>query len=260
MAEGTGAVTDTDVSESDFSSEGDGHWSDEHEDITSNADVLKHARKYKTVSELTKAGFELSTKLGKTYRLPDDLTKLGDDQKTELLTRTRQLRDVPEKPEDYEFEVPEGMPRNEKLEAAFRAFAHERGYGKKDTAELMDFYHNALKASRDADEEGKKQKASKAEQEWRVRCGATYDTVEENIKRMRMKITDALGFGYTGEKGELCSKFDDCLDETEMGNKIPILQMLNYFWETYEAEGEPVEGSGAGPGKDSSHFDYKSMD
>lgn len=255
----TGTETDT---KSDLYTEGgeEQNYYDEMSGIKGNPEILEFAKKYKSAEEAIIGGFNAEKKIGSSFRLPSDLKTLSEEQRAELFSRVKTLRDVPDTPDGYEITTPEGLPHNENLESAFRQFAHERGWDKKDVSDLMNLYHQALLTSKAQQDEETNRAASQAETDFRIRCGSNFDKVMENIKRARMAISDELGFTYTNDKGELCSKLDDCLDATGLGNKAPILMMLNWIFEKNFAEGVPIVGSGAPAGEGSSFFDYNKED
>lgn len=239
--------------------EGDeGHFSDDMEMVKGNPEALAFAKKYNSAEECIMGGQNAEAKIGSSFRLPEDPKNLTDEQKGEILGYAKKFRDVPEKADGYEFEIPEGLPKNEALDKAFRAFAHERGWDKKDVKELMGFYHSALIAGREAETQKSVTDAAEARTQFQLLCaskGKTVEAAEENIKRIRFQAATELGLTYdtgtTDDNGNpiIGSKLDDALDAKDvagnrLGNQLPILQLLNYIHEKYEAEGVPVSASG----------------
>lgn len=243
-----------------FNTDGDLHFAEMDEAISSNADHLAFAKRYNNLAEFVKGAYETKQKLGSSFRLPDDLKTLSDEQRAEIVSKAVSLRDVPENAEGYEYEIPDGLTKDEALDTAFRAFAHEHKMSKSDVKEIMSFYHQAQLSAMQKHGEDVARKVREAETQFRVRCGADYDKVMENIKRARMQVTEKLGLGYTNDKGELSSKLDDCLDKTGLGNKIPILQLLNLYYEDVLAEGEPIGAESGSEGQASSFFNYDKVD
>lgn len=259
----------------------EGNYYDEMEMIKANPEALAFAGKYKSAEEAIIGGHNAEKMIGSSFRLPEDASNLTIEQKAEILGFTKKLRDVPEKPDGYEFEIPEGLSKNEALDTAFRAFAHERGWDQKDVKELMGFYHNALIGSKEAQIQESVKAAAEAKTQFQLICaskGIPVERAQENINRLRIKIATDLGFVYevVDEKGHavldekgrpvIGSRLDDALDAKDaagnrLGNQLPILQFLSYIWEKYEAEGEPISASGGlEGGKGKSFFDYDKVD
>lgn len=237
------------------------NWYEGRETITGNPEVLAFAKKYKSEDEAIIGGQKAEAKIGSSFRLPPDAKSLTTEQKGQVLGFIRQLRDVPDKPEGYEIAVPEGLPRNEQLESAFKAFAFERGWDKKDVGDLMALYHGAITTANAQKRETDVKNASKSEQELRLRWGADYQPKMDGIGRTLRHFADELGFTYENDKKEICSKLNDCLDETGLGNKVPVLMMLDHIYQKYIAEGEPILPSGGGVGgKGRDFFDYDKRD
>lgn len=226
------------------------NWYDGDEEITGNPDVLKYVKDhdFKSAGAMAKTGSELQKKLGSSFRLPDDPSGLNEEQIGQLYGVVRKLKNVPEKPDGYEIPkptLPEGLPYDENLELAFRAFMHEKGYGQKEVNDLYSFYNNARVATHNKQTEQANQEYAKAEQDFRVRKGIDYDNTMENIKRFRLWVTEKLGFGYVdSETGKTASRFDDCLNRTKLGNSIELNEAMDLVYRTYIAEGQPVKGSG----------------
>jgi hypothetical protein len=242
-------------------------WYEEDNEITSNADLMKHIKDHgfeETPTKAVRAHFELQKKMGASYRLPDDLSKLTPEQKADILARTQSLMNVPESAEGYEFDKPElpgGMSYNDNLENAYRAFCKENGVSKELANLGWNFVNNAGIAAFNQQEEQRRTKTIRAEQEFRVRKGDKFEQVMEGIKRARLHLTEKLGLGYVDkDTGETRSRLDDCLDTTGLGSSIPINEVLSYIYETYLAEGQPIKGSGEGGAKAGSFFDYSKVD
>ncbi len=254
--------TETTETEFDTETQTEGNYYDKMEGVKSSPETLKFAQKYKSAEEAIIGGQKAESHIGSTFYLPPDTSKLTDEQKGTVLTYIKQFRDVPEKPEGYEFDVPEGMPRNEVLEKAFRQFAHERDMDTKDVKELMGFYHNAIKIANEAQIQKDVTDAAEAKTKFQLICaskGIPYERAEENIKRLRFNAATELGLTYDTGKTDsngnpiIGSKLDDALDTKDaagnrLGDQLPILQFLSHIHEKYEAEGELVSASGGGSG------------
>ncbi len=251
------------------------HWSESHEDITSNADVLAFAQRYESPAAMAKAGYESRSKLGNSFRLPDDLKTLSEDQKGELSSRMKTLKTVPENAEGYEVthpDMPDGLTYDEKFESSIREFAHQRGWENKEVQEIMDFMNSGVVAAHTRLEQGQAKASSEAERDYKALCGADYKAKMLGISNLLSQATDAIGLRYTDDKGESRSKLNDCLDAiqvgkgddatikiSQIGNKVPVMQLLSWIHETFLQEGEPITGGEQGGGG-VDFFDYKTED
>ena len=239
-------------------------WYEGHDEIMSNADLLKHVQDHKFDSPVAvvKSDYELQKKLGSSYRLPNDLKSLSPEQQVDILARTKGLMDVPDKPEGYDFgelQLPEGLPRDENLEIAFKGFCKEQGISKAAAKALYDFYNTAMITTYNKNQEASVAEVKKAEQELRI--AGKFDQVMESVKRCRIWAAEKFGFGYQDTKtNEIRSRLDDCLDDTKLGNKMPILQLLAGVYDMFVAEGEPVRGSGEAGVAGRDFFKYDKVD
>lgn len=254
---------------------GDPHWSDSHEVITSNVELHDFAKRYDSEGAMAKAGYEARSKLGSSFRLPDDLKTLSEDQKGELSSRMKTLKTVPENAEGYEVnrpDMPDGLTYDESFESSVREFAHQRGWENKEVQEIMDFLNSGVVAAHTRLEQGQAKASSAAEQDYKALCGADYKAKMQGISNLLSQATDAIGLRYTDDKGESRSKLNDCLDAIQVGkgddatmeirqigNKVPVMQLLSWIHETFLQEGEPITGGEQGGGE-SGFFDYKTED
>lgn len=239
--------------------ETDAKWYDGHEAITANADVLTFAQKFADPGAMAKSGFELEKKLGSSYRLPDDLKTLNEEQRADIITKTRTLRNIPESAEAYEITVPDGVERDEPFEAAFKALMHKQGRSQEDVQELANFYTEAIKAGREVANQKLAEKFQTADTNYRIQCGSEYEQKMKETKIARLGLAKDLGCTYRdGEKDEngvelLKSKLDDALDVVDangnkLGNNPIISQMMNLIHDKLYKQHIPVDGSGSGDG------------
>lgn len=230
----------------------DEHWSAEHEDIKGDADLAKWTEKFTDIAAMAKSGRELEQKMASSYRLPDDLKSLTDEQKADILAKTTGLRDIPEKPEGYELEIPDDIEKDEAFIEAFKVLAHGRKISTGDAQALADFYMNAQKGGKEKANQETERAAATAEQELRMFWGHEYDTRMKGVEIARTQAAKALNLGYRNDADEVCSKLDDALDTKDangrrLGNNPAILQLLDYAYNNLWREAEPVGGS-AGTG------------
>lgn len=250
-------MPDTEVVDNvDTGLETEAKWYDGQEAITSNADVLAYARKYDNPGELAKAGHGLEQKLGGSYRLPDDLATLNEDQKADILTKVRTLRSIPESADGYEITVPDGVTRDDAFEGAFKALMHKQGRSQEDVQELADFYSEALAAGKSSVNQKLELDCQTAETAYRIQCGAEYDQKMKEVGIARMGIAKDLGCTYKdGTRDEsgieiIKSRLDDALDVVDangrrLGNNPIVLQMLNLVHDKLYKEAVPVDGGGS---------------
>lgn len=227
---------------------------DEHftsgEDYADLSDEIKQTvAKHKSPADTVKAYAELSKKLGSDYRLPKDLSKLNEDQKADLITKVRSLRNVPEKAEDYKIETPEGVERDEDFIGAFLAIAHKQGKTNEEVQELADFYVNAIKAGKEKLLDRQEKDAHAAETQYRIKHGVNYDNVLKGIDIARYKYAEANGLLYRVEgEDKPRSKLDDALDMVDatgrkLGNQPVILDLLYHTYVRDWKASVPIPGS-----------------
>jgi len=102
-------------------------WQSQSAYLTANPEAAKAYEKYKTLEDGIKGGHEAMMKTGKPYWLPDDHSKLTDDQKNEIRANVAKMEGVPDTPDGYELKVKEGAKAiiDEQGLADFKVFAKE---------------------------------------------------------------------------------------------------------------------------------------
>jgi len=231
------------------------HWSAEHPAIAEDEKLSAFAQKFEDVASAVKSGYELERKLGSSYRLPDDLSTLSEDQKADILSKAGVLRGVPEKPEDYEIEIDEDAEPDEDLLASFKQKAHELRAGNKDAQEWVNWFTDVMKAANMKVAQQMERDAQQAETEYRMLCGAAYEQKMKEIPLCRAKLAEELGLSVRQDKDAdgntiLRSALDDALEMRDvnnraLGNNPAILQLLNYVYDNLFREAEPVASAGA---------------
>jgi hypothetical protein len=227
------------------------HWSQEHEGIASDESLAKYATKYESIEEVVKAGHSLSQKLGSSFRLPDDLTSLNEEQRAELLTKTASMRDVPnfDNGEDYEIEIPGDVQKDEDLISTFKAWAKEQKLPRGLTQGLAELYMNITKAAQEKYVQQVLKNGQEAETNWRMKKGPAYEDSLKNITLCRMKLADKLKLPtQADDEGNMRSALDDALDMEDvagkkLGNHPAMLSLLEYVFDTQFAESPPISGS-----------------
>jgi len=114
-------------------------WHDNHAYFKDNPDAKKAFAKCKDENAAFKAGHDLMKKLGKPFYLPESADKLTADQQTEFRAALGKLHGVPEAPEGYQFNIPDGAAIDDQGVTDFKAFAHEHGIDPKTAQGLVDF-------------------------------------------------------------------------------------------------------------------------
>ena len=132
------------------------HWLDtnpDYADLAKDPDAREHFSKYKTQADQLKSHAELQKQYRKEFRVPNSLEDMKPEEVTKITDRLkgilkpehlRDLSGVPEKPEGYEFKVPEGNDKivvDEQGLTDFRAFCHEKQVPQVLAQELFDLQH-----------------------------------------------------------------------------------------------------------------------
>ena len=230
------------------------HWTDSHEAITNNADVLAYAKKYADPGALAVAGHSLEKKLGGSYRLPDDLKTLNEEQRADIVTKMRSLKDLPKTADGYEIKLAEGLKHDEPFELVIKNWAFEKGVPNEDVQGLADLYVNAMNGALEKEAQAAEKDAQKAETEYRMKHGVEYDQKMKEIDMCRMGLAKDLGLTYRVEGDDaLHSKLDDALNARDvngrcLGNNPAILQLLNFVYDRQYKESMPVITGGEEPG------------
>jgi len=112
-------------------------WHGEHEYFQSNPDATKSFSKFKTLNDSFQDHHHLMQRLGKPYHLPDDGSKLNDDQKAEIRAFNAKLAGVPDSAEGYEFKVPDNVTLDDETMGEYRQLAMERGIDPQTAQDLL---------------------------------------------------------------------------------------------------------------------------
>jgi len=133
-----------------FYAEGDGGgggggeapaWHADHPYLSENPEAAKAYSKYTDVNEALKGGHEAMKKTGMPYWLPDDHSKLTDDQKNEIRANVAKMEGVPGTPDGYNLEVSKETKAiiDERGMADFKVFAKEKNIPNGLANELLGF-------------------------------------------------------------------------------------------------------------------------
>lgn len=139
--DGSGGSTAATTAEGGKTSTAEGgkseHWTGQHEFFKSNPDAVKSFQDFKTPDDAFKAHVELRKQLSQPFRLPKDGAKLTAEQQAEIDGYYRKAKGIPEAPEGYEFDVPEGTAIDEQAMGEYRKLAHERGIDPQTAKDLL---------------------------------------------------------------------------------------------------------------------------
>lgn len=134
---------------------GDGEsWHSQYSYLQENPEAAKAFAKYKTENDAFKGAHEAFKSLGKPYRLPEDHSKLTDEQKDEIRANVAKMEGVPETADGYTVNVPADSrwPSDAEAVANLKKFAKERNWPQKDLQDLVDYEVAAMnKLGEDAD-------------------------------------------------------------------------------------------------------------
>jgi hypothetical protein len=85
----------------------EGSWQSEHQFFTDNPKAAEATAKYKTIDDYHKGAYEAMTKVGRPYWLPDDHSKLTDDQKADIRANINKMNGVPDTADGYVINIPQ---------------------------------------------------------------------------------------------------------------------------------------------------------
>jgi hypothetical protein len=139
------------------------HWLDENPDfaeVAQDEGSRETLSKYKTQADLLKGHVELQKQFRQSFRVPDSLDDLPAEEVGKITDRLKSIlkpehlrafSDIPDSPEGYAFEIPEGSMIDEQGITDFKTFAHGKGLDKKTAQDLVTFqldFVNRLNADR----------------------------------------------------------------------------------------------------------------
>lgn len=102
-------------------------WQGEHSFFSENPEAAQATAKYKDIDSYFKGAHEAMTKTGRPYWLPDDHSKLTDDQKNEIRANVAKMENVPGTADGYKYTKGKETkaPIDEQGIADFKVFAKE---------------------------------------------------------------------------------------------------------------------------------------
>lgn len=135
--------------------DGEAHFAADNPNFQSETDQNVLSR-FKTPDDAYRGLIEAQQTISRPFRLPADMSKLTDEQRTEFRAGMRKVNGVPESADGYEFTMPDGQEADEKMMSAFKNFAHTSDMSPTRATGLFDWW-NAMQA-----ENGKTSEADNA--------------------------------------------------------------------------------------------------
>ncbi|NIQ97682.1 MAG: hypothetical protein GWN87_28540 [Desulfuromonadales bacterium] len=123
------------------------HWLDTnpaYADVAGDESARNILGRYATEADQVKAHLELRRTASKPYHLPDDPAKLTEAQHAEIDQWRAKARGVPEKPEDYQINVPENLEVSDEIMGEFRQLCHRTGKTDAEANELFGLHLKTL--------------------------------------------------------------------------------------------------------------------
>jgi len=101
-------------------------WHTDYAYLSENPEASKAFSKYKEPNDAFKGAHEAMKKVGRSFWLPDDHSKLTDEQKNEIRANVAKMEGVPETPDGYDLKIEKGdVSIDEQGIADFKVFAKE---------------------------------------------------------------------------------------------------------------------------------------
>ena len=240
------------------------HWTDDFEGLRSDenfADIKQSLTKYddadNPVEAALKGAHEAQKLLGDPSRMPESFEALDDEQKAALMTKVAKMHGVPDSADGYELtrpDLPEGMPYDEAAEQSAKAYAVENKVRPAVLQGFYDIYNKMMVDRYAAQEKAKTEAADKAVTSLKTDWGGEANTKEN------MELVHRLLMTYGGNKDEEQEALVKCVDETGLGNMVPLVKALHRIAEQLVMEGRTLTSSQTGASKSGGTLDYPSMD
>lgn len=219
------------------------HFAADLPDFQSESDQTALQR-YDTPEKAFRGLIEAKQQISKPFRLPADMSKLTDDQRTEFDTGMRTLRGVPDSVEGYKFET-EGVENlDENLLKSFTEMCHKDGRNQEEANGMFNWWNQARAENQKAIDAQSEQnlnehndKADKARAElWK----GDQEANEELINRA---ITNACN---GDEEVEAANKdFKDY----DLMHSLPMAKVMLALAKKAEGEGTVIPGEIPAPSK-----------
>ena len=116
-------------------------WHSDFPCLADNPEASKAMSKYKTADAGMSAAYEAQKKIGLPFWLPDDHSKLTDDQKNEIRANVAKMEGLPETADGYVLKVKEGSKTtvDDLGMAEFKVFCKENHISNETAQKLLDF-------------------------------------------------------------------------------------------------------------------------
>jgi len=248
--------------------EADAHWTTGNEEFAADEVVSKAVSKFDSPYKLGKSYAELEKKLGSEFRIPDDVSKLSDEQKEALNARVKELSGAPKSIEDYQLDIPEEMVSliDQDAVQAIKETALEKGATQDQLNAITKTYMDNLAAAYNKQVEARNEALDAYKKELGSKASEVLGTVDSagktvelgNVQKAAMQLSKELGLDYVDSDGKPKSKLWDELEMTRLGDKVSLCKVFDWIYKEKFAEGAPTPSAGTAQ-ESESFFDYPSM-
>jgi hypothetical protein len=114
-------------------------WHGDFPSLANNPEASKAMAKYTDADSAMAGAADAQKKVGRPFWLPEDHSKLTDEQKTEIRANVAKMNGAPETPDGYDIKVPEGSTIDDRAMAEFKNLAHAAGYSNAEAQKIVDF-------------------------------------------------------------------------------------------------------------------------
>lgn len=238
-------------------------WHAEFPSLANNPEASKKMSKYLTADAAMAGAVDAQEKIGRPYSLPDDHSKLTDEQKTEIMANVATMRGKPDTPDGYEVKVPEGAIIDDQAMADFKALAHAKGFNSKDVQDMLDFQLAFVDRVNKTTNEtiGNRIKTGFDQYAKEVGGEATAALHMEWVKRyLKSKATVADDSGKNVFDEQMWKDFEERNFYNNQGKEIILLRALLPAAQQFEATGGGPDGTGSVQAAHKGALAYSEMD
>ncbi len=239
-------------------------WHADYPCLANNPEASKKMAKYVTADAAMAGALDAQEKIGLPYSLPDDHSKLTDEQKAEITANVAKMRGKPDTPDGYQVKVPEGTLIDDQALAEFKAVAHAKGFNSKDVQDMLDFQLGFVDRINKTTNEtiGNRIKTGFAQYAKEVGGEATAALHMEWVKRyLKSKATvadDSSGKNVFNE--QMWKDFEERNFFNNQGKEIILLRALLPAAQQFEATGGGPDDTGSVTAAHKGALSYSEMD
>lgn len=195
--------------------------------------------RFKTPDDAYRGLIEAQQAISRPFRLPADMAKLTDEQRTEFSDGMKKLKGVPDSADGYELKMPEGMEMDEKMATAFRNFAHESEMSPTRFQSTVDWW-NAMQA-----ENGKTSEAdnAKALEEAVDKAGKAHEELWKGDKEKNLELINRALMNTT-EGDEAIEALGKDFKDSYIMHSLPMSKAMLALAIKAEGEGTFIPGDG----------------